>query len=115
MKMIITVLAALLIVQLGSVQAMAQTGADKAASCSTYARNRADAEASSGGGALRGGVRGAAKGALFGALVGDSSKSARRGAALMGGLGAIKGGVEKSQNREALYQYYFDACMRGQM
>lgn len=115
MKKMITVLAALLIMQLGSFTAMAQADADKAASCSTYARNQSEAQTSSGRGALGGAVRGAATGALFGAIVGDSSRSAGRGAALMGGLGALSGGVEQSRDRKALYQYYFDACMRGEM
>ena len=105
---------ALFLVLAAAVPAMAQSGAGKAADCSTYARNRAESERSSGGGALRGGVRGGAGGALFGAIIGGS-KGAKRGAALGGGLGAIGGGIRSSQDREARYQYYYDACMRGEV
>jgi len=93
---------------------MAQTTTQKAADCSTYARNRAESEVSSGSGALRGGMGGAARGALFGAII-DGGKGAKRGAALGGGLGAVRGGVRSSQEREGRYQYYYDACMRGKL
>jgi len=85
---------------------------DRAADCSTYARNRADMEKPAGGGVLRGGLRGAAGGALFGAIVGGR-KGAKRGAAVGGGLGAIGGGVRSSKDRQARYRHYYENCMRG--
>jgi len=115
MKKIILVLAIGLMVQFAGSQAMAQnSSAEKAANCSTYARNRADSEASATPGALGGAARGAAGGAIFGAIVGGHN-SAGRGAALGAGLGAVGGAARKSQDREARYRYYYDACMRGEM
>jgi hypothetical protein len=104
--------AVLLIAALIAGPAMAQSKTQKAADCSTYARNRAESEGSTGGGMLSGGLRGAAGGALFGAIIGGS-KETRRGAALGGGLGAIRGGVRSERDREGRYQYYYDSCMRG--
>lgn len=84
----------------------------KAADCSTYARNRADSEYPSGGGAIGGAARGAAGGALFGAVVGGS-KGAGRGAALGAGMGMLGGGARAAHDRESRYRYYYDSCMRG--
>ena len=102
----------LVVLQLGTFPSIVQASSQKAADCSTYARNRAETEAPRGGGALGGAVRGSAKGALFGVIIGGG-KGAGRGAALGGGLGAIKGGVQSSRDRESNYQYYYDQCMRG--
>lgn len=93
--------------------AIAQADAQRAADCSTYAKNRSDAESAPGRSALGGAARGAAGGALFGAIIGGG-KGAGRGAAVGAGLGAIGGGVRSGYNRQASYQYYFDGCMRGQ-
>ena len=112
MKSLTAVLAALFLVLTCFVPTQIQAGAQQAADCSTYARNRAESEGSTGGGALRGGLRGAGGGALFGAIIGGK-KAAKRGAALGGGLGAIRGGVRASNDRQANYQYYYDTCMRG--
>lgn len=100
--------------QFGTFPSIAQASSEKAADCSTYARNRAETEAPRGGGALGGAARGAAGGALFGAIVGGG-KGAGRGAALGGGLGAVKGSRRSARDREANYQYYFDQCMRGNL
>ena len=89
-----------------------QSQSEKAANCSAYARNRAESETSTGTGAISGGVKGGAGGALFGAIIGGS-KGAKRGAALGGGVGAVAGGVGSSQDRQARYQRYYDACMSG--
>lgn len=113
MKTLAVIMAALLLAPFTPSLALARSSSRKAADCSTYARNRAESEGSSGSAALRGGVRGAAGGALFGAIVGGG-KGAKRGALLGGGLGAVRGGVRSSQDREARYRYYFDACMRGE-
>lgn len=93
---------------------MADSDAERAASCSTYARNRAESEGGAGENSLRQGVRGAAGGALFGAIIGGG-KGAGRGAALGGGLGVLGGAARGSRDREANYRYYYDSCMRGQM
>jgi len=115
MRKIILLLAIGLMWQFAGSQAIAQySSSDKAANCSTYARNRAETEAPRGGGALGGAVGGAAGGAIFGAIVGGH-KGAARGAALGGGLGMVGGAARQSYDREARYQYYFDACMRGNM
>ena len=112
MRTLAVILAALFLAQLVPFPVLAQSDVGKAADCSTYARNRAESESSAGGGALRSGVRGGARGALFGAIIGGG-KGAKRGAALGAGLGAIGGGIRSSEDREARYQYYYDACMRG--
>jgi len=115
MKTMIPLLAALLSLQLCmAVSVMAQSDADKAASCSTYARNRAESEGGAGRSSLRHGVRGAAGGALFGAII-DGGEGAGKGAALGGGLGLLGGAIRGSQDRESRYRYYYDACMRGNM
>lgn len=92
---------------------LAQSNAGKAADCSTYARNRAESERGSSS-AMGSGLRGAAGGALFGAII-DGGKGAGKGAALGGGLGVIGGAARGSRDREARYQYYYNACMRGEM
>lgn len=112
MKKLKTGLLIMLILLFVIVPAIVFADAEKAANCSTYARNRAETESPRGGGALGGAARGAVKGALFGAIVGDG-KSAGRGAALGGGLGAIKGSRRSARDREADYRYYYDECMRG--
>lgn len=93
---------------------LAQSDAERAADCSTYARNRSQSEGGPGESALGEGIRGAAGGALFGAII-DGGKGAGRGAALGGGLGLLGGAARGNQNREANYRYYYDACMRGQI
>lgn len=103
----------MLMAMFGAVPAMARYEAKKAADCSTYARNRAESEASAGSGALRGAVKGAVGGAVFGAIVGGK-KGFKRGAALGGGVGAIGGGMKGSRSRKERYQFYYDACMRGE-
>ena len=102
----------LFLAQLTVVPGMVQASSAKAADCSTYARNRAESEGSTGGGAVRGGLRGAVGGALFGAIIGGS-RGAARGAALGGGLGLVGGGISASENREARFQMYFQTCMQG--
>ena len=113
MKKTIFFLAALIILQSGWVSVlMAQSEAERAANCSTYARNRAESEGVAGQSALGNGLRGAVGGALFGAII-DGGDGASRGAALGGGLGLLGGAIKGSRDREAGYQYYYDACMRG--
>ena len=112
MRTLAVILAALFLAQLVPFPVLAQSDAGKAADCSTYARNRAESESSAGGGALRGGLRGGVGGALFGAII-DGGEGAKKGAALAGGIGLLRGGIRSSQDREARYQYYYDACMRG--
>ena len=114
MKTVISVIGILIALMLTVAPAMSQSNETKAAECSTYARNRSEAESSPGRGALRSGVIGGAGGAAFGAIVGGS-KGAKRGAALGGGLGAVGGGVHSSKEREASYKRYYDACMRGEV
>jgi hypothetical protein len=114
MKTLTRVTGVLIVVMLTVAPAMSQASGTKAADCSTYARNRSEAESSTGRGALRSGVIGGGGGALFGAILGGS-KGAKRGAALGGILGVIGGGVKSSKEREASYQRYFDACMRGEV
>jgi hypothetical protein len=92
-----------------AVPATAQQSGD----CSTYARNQAEMQSRTGRGALGGAMRGAARGALAGAIIGGR-RGARRGAAMGGGLGAIGGGVRARDQRQMLYQQYYDSCMRGQ-
>lgn len=114
MRKLTIALLILVVLQFGPFLSIAQASSQKAADCSTYARNRAETEAPRGGGALGGAARGAAKGALFGVIVGGG-KGAGRGAALGGGLGAIRGGVRSQEDRQANYQYYYDQCMRGNL
>ena len=102
MKKLTIILTALMLVLTAIAPATAQSSGGKAADCSTYDRNRAESEGSSGGGAL------------FGAIIGGS-KGAKRGAALGGGLGAIGGGIRGGEAREARYRYYCEACMRGEV
>jgi len=112
MRMTTTILmvsAMLLFFSAGSVQAQ---NAAKAADCSTYAQNRSNAEASTGAGALGGAARGAARGALFGAII-DGGKGAKRGAGAGAGFGALGGAVRTNQDRQALYQHYFNICMNS--
>jgi hypothetical protein len=90
----------------------AQGGPERAAHCSTYARNQAEVAAPAGGGLIGGAARGAAGGALFGVIVGGK-KGAKRGAGLGGAVGAVSGSVASGQQKQANYQYYYDQCMRG--
>ena len=103
MKKFITGTLLLFIVQLAVMTGMVQASPEKAANCSTYARNRAEIESSSGGSVMRNGMRGAAGGALFGALVGGS-RGARRGAFWGGGMGFVGGGIRASEDRSARFQ-----------
>ena len=112
MKKTAIIMAALLFLPAAIVPAAAQSQSEKAADCSTYAKNRSESETSTGTGAISGGVKGGAGGALFGAIIGGS-KGAKRGAALGGGVGAVSGGVRSSQDRQARYQHYYNECMRG--
>lgn len=115
MKPKISFLAVLICLLVGAAATvMAESDADRAASCSTYARNRAQSEGGAGRSALGHGLRGAAGGALFGAII-DGGEGAKKGAALGGGLGLLGGAVRGSENREANYRYYYDSCMRGDM
>jgi hypothetical protein len=113
MKKIIAGIFLLFFIQLAVMSGMVHASSEKAANCSTYARNRAESEGSTGGGALRGGLRGAAGGALFGAIIGGR-RGARRGAALGGGMGLVGGGISASDNREARFQMYYETCMQGE-
>jgi hypothetical protein len=105
----------LLIIVVGAyaASAMAQTDAARAADCSTYARNRSEAEAPAGGGTIGSAARGAAGGALIGAIVGGG-KGAKRGAAIGGLAGGVHGSTRTQKQRQSNYQYYYDACMRGE-
>jgi outer membrane lipoprotein SlyB len=98
---------------LGSAESVvAQTDSARAAECTTYARNQAEMQVSTGRSALGGAVGGAAGGALFGAIIGGG-KGAGRGAALGGGLGAIGGGIRAGDVRQDRYQQYYNSCMSG--
>lgn len=114
MKRLIIIIALIFAVTATVITANAESDADKASDCSTYARNRSESEVSVGGDTLSKGLRGASRGALFGAIVGDR-KSSKRGAALAGGLGAIRGGLGATKKREALFKKYYDACMRDEL
>lgn len=115
MKTKILFIAVLICLLVGSAATvMAESDADRAASCSTYARNRAESEGGAGRSSLGHGIRGATGGALFGAII-DGGDGAGKGAALGGGLGLLGGAARGSRDRERNYQYYYDSCMRGQM
>lgn len=107
-----TIAAALLLPLAWAAPATAQSS--RAAECSTYARNRAEMESSTGRGVVGGAARGAIGGALFGAIVGGKH-GARKGAAVGGGLGALGGGARAGRDRESRYGWYYDECMRGNM
>ncbi|WP_163337609.1 hypothetical protein [Desulfopila sp. IMCC35008] len=115
MKKIISVFTVLISLQVGGItSANTESDADRAASCSTYARNQAESTSEPGRSTLGSGLRGAAGGALFGALI-DGGKGAGRGAAIAGGLGLLSGSMRGSQDRESNYRYYYESCMRGKM
>jgi len=44
----------------------------------------------------------------------DGKNGAKRGTMHGGGLGAVRGGVSSSNERQMRYNYYFDARMRGE-
>ena len=101
-----------LMLTLCAVPVFAQSDAQRAADCSTYARNRVETEYPAGGGAVGGAVRGAAGGALIGVIAGGG-KGARTGAAIGGGVGVVGGAARAASQRDANYRYYYDQCMMG--
>jgi hypothetical protein len=86
--------------------------AGTAADCSTYATNRANAENPAGAGAVGGAARGAARGAIFGGII-DGSDGAKKGAAVAGGIGLLRGAANSNQNKQQGYNYYYNECMQG--
>jgi hypothetical protein len=82
--------------------AYAASPADCAAVADRAARNQ--------GSVIGGAAHSATRGAVFGAIVGDGRKGARRGAT----LGAVVGGARTAVQRDQVYQWAYDDCMRGQ-
>ena len=106
-----------LILALCAAPAFAQSDSQRAADCSTYARNRSQSEYPAGGGGVGGAVRGAAGGAALGAIggaiAGKAGKGAAIGAAVGGGLGMVGGASRAAGQRESNYNYYYNECMQG--
>ena len=106
-----------LILALCAAPAFAQSDSQRAADCSTYARNRSQSEYPAGGGGVGGAVRGAAGGAALGAIggaiAGRPGKGAAIGAAVGGGLGMVGGASRAAGQRESNYNYYYNECMQG--
>ncbi len=78
-----------------------QADSRRAAECSVYARNQSDMNSRGGGRVIGGAMGGAMGGGLFGAIIG-------------GRRGARRGAVRSGQDRQMLYQQYYNACMHGQ-
>jgi hypothetical protein len=101
------------LVGIGYLPVQAQSGSSKAANCSSYASNRARQDSSAGtvlGSTARGAVGGTVLGAIFGGRGG-----AGRGAGIGAGVGLIGGGIEAENQRNSRFNYYYQACMRGDL
>jgi hypothetical protein len=103
----------LLIMGLGLLPARAQSGSSRAANCSSYASNRV-AQGSSAGTVLGSTARGAIGGTVLGAIFGGRG-GAGRGAGIGAGVGLIGGGIEAERQRNSRFDYYYQACMRGDL
>jgi Glycine-zipper domain len=84
--------------------AQAQSRADQ---CSAYARDRARSPIGTTG-PLRGAARGAAGGAIGGAIAGNAGRGAGIGAAVGAGIGTVR----RAGQRNEVYQWHFNECMR---
>ncbi len=84
--------------------AQAQSRADQ---CSAFARDRARSSIGTTG-PLRGAARGAAGGAIGGAIAGNAGRGAGIGAAVGAGIGTVR----RAGQRNQVYQWYFNDCMR---
>lgn len=82
----------------------AQSRADQ---CSAWARQMARSSLGTTG-PLRGAARGAAGGAIGGAIAGNAGRGAGIGAAVGAGLGTVR----RAGQRNQVYQWYFNDCMR---
>jgi hypothetical protein len=84
--------------------AEAQSRADQ---CSAYARQMARSSVGTTG-PLRGAARGAAGGAIGGAIAGNAGRGAGIGAAVGAGIGTVR----RAGQRNQVYQWHFNECMR---